>query len=81
MTAVEKMVSTSYSIWKWSDEADAKLQDFFASTNWNLFWDLSGGVEEFITSVTAFTNRCIDDIVLKVTVRTYPKQKTWITGN
>ena len=27
------------SIKKWSDEADAKLQDCFASTDWNMFWD------------------------------------------
>ena len=26
---------------KWSDEADAKLQDWFASTEWNLFRDSS----------------------------------------
>ena len=24
---------------KWSDEADAKLQNCFASTDWNMFWD------------------------------------------
>jgi hypothetical protein len=33
------------------------------------------------TSVTGFINKCIDDIVPTVTVRTYPNQKLWITGN
>ena len=45
----------------WSDEADAKLQDGFASTDWNMFWDSSDGVEEYTTSVTGFINKCIDD--------------------
>ena len=37
------------SIKKWSDEADAKLQDFFAITDWNMFRDSSDGIEEHTT--------------------------------
>ena len=69
------------SIKKWSDEADAKLQDCFASTDWNMFQDSSDGIEEYTTSVTGFINKCIDDFIPTVTVRTYPNQKPWITGN
>ena len=69
------------SIQKWSDEADAKLQDWFAITDWNMFWDSSDGIEEYTTSVTGFINRCMEDVVPTVTVRTYPNQKSWITGN
>jgi hypothetical protein len=36
---------------------------------------------EFITSATGFINKCIDDVVPTVTVRTYPNQKPWFTGN
>ena len=56
------------SIKKWSDEADAKLQDCFASRDWNMFRDSS----DDITSVTGFINKCIDDMT---------NQKPWITGN
>jgi hypothetical protein len=69
------------SIKKWSDEADAKLQDCFASTDWNMFWDSSDGIEEYTTSVTGFINKCIEDMVPTVTVCTYSNQKPWITGN
>jgi hypothetical protein len=69
------------SIKKWSDEADAKLQDCFSSTDWNMFQDSSDGIEEYTTSVTGFINKCIEDVVPTVTVRTYPNQKPWITGN
>ena len=63
------------SIRKWSDDVDATIQDCFASTDWNMFWDSSNGIEEYTTSVTGFINKCIDDIVPTVTVRTYPNQK------
>ena len=46
-----------------------------------MFRDPSNGIEEYTTSVTGFINKCIDDIVPTVTVRTCPNQKSWITGN
>ena len=69
------------SIKKWSDEADAKLQDCFACTDWIMFWDSSDGIEEYTTSVTGFVNKSINDVGPTVTVHTYPNQKPWITGN
>ena len=65
---------------KWSDDADAKLQDCFASTDWNMFRDSSNGIEEYTTSVTGFIKKCINDVVPTVMVHTYPNQKPWITG-
>ena len=35
----------------------------------------------YTTSVIGFINKCIDDVIPTVTVRTYPNQKPWITGN
>jgi hypothetical protein len=46
-----------------------------------MFRDSSNGIEEYTTSVIGFINKCIDDVVLTVTVRTYTNQKPWITGN
>jgi hypothetical protein len=62
------------SIRKWSDDADAKLQDCFASTDWNMFRNSFYGIKEYTTSVTGFINKCIG-------VHTYDNQKPWITGN
>ena len=69
------------SIKKWSDEADAKLLDCFASIDWNMFQNSSDGIQEYTTSVIGFINKCIDDFVPTVTVCTYPNQKPWITGS
>ena len=46
-----------------------------------MFRDSSNGIEEFTTSVTGFIYECIDDVIPTVTIRTYPNQKPWITGN
>jgi hypothetical protein len=54
-----------------------KLQDCFASTD----RDSSDGIEEYTTSVTGLINKCIEDIVPTVTVRTNTNQKPCITGN
>jgi hypothetical protein len=43
--------------------------------------DSSNGIEEYTISVTGFINKCIDDVIPTATVRTYPNQKPWITGN
>ena len=46
-----------------------------------MFRDSSDGIEDYTTSVTGDINMCIDDVIPKVTVHTYPNQKPWITGN
>ncbi|CDQ60663.1 unnamed protein product [Oncorhynchus mykiss] len=46
-----------------------------------MFHYSSDGIEEYTISVTGFFNKCIENIVPTVTVRTYTNQKPWITGN
>ena len=46
-----------------------------------MFRDFSDDIEEYTTSVTGVINKCIEDVVPTATVRTYPNQKPWITGN
>ena len=77
----QKQNQVTRSIWKWSDDSDATLQDCFASWDWNTFQDSSNGIEEYTTLVTGFINKCFDDVIPTVTVHTYPSQKPWITGN
>jgi hypothetical protein len=74
---VKQEAPVTWSIKKWSDEADAKLQDCFALTDWNIFRDSSDGIEEYTTLVTGFINKCIEDVVPTVTVPIYPNQKPY----
>ena len=72
MLKLKQEAPVTRSIKKWSDEADAKLQDCFGSTAWNMLQDSSDGIEENTTSVIGFINKCINDVVPTVTVCTYP---------
>jgi hypothetical protein len=49
---VKQEAPVTWSI-KWSDDADAKLQDCFASTDWNMFQDSSDRFEEYTTQSLA----------------------------
>jgi hypothetical protein len=46
-----------------------------------MFRDSSNGIEEFTISVTGLIIKCINNVIPTVTVRTYPYQIPWITGN
>ena len=48
---LKQEVLVTRSIRKWSDDADATLQDCFASTDWTMFQDSSNGIEEYTTTV------------------------------
>jgi hypothetical protein len=69
---LKQEVPVTHSIRKWSDEAEAKLQVCFASTDWNMFRDSFDYIEAFTTSVTGFNNKCFDNVVPTVIVRIYP---------
>jgi hypothetical protein len=45
-----------------------------------MFWDSSNGIEEYTTSVIGFINKCIDDVVPTVTVRTVVSQEVYPGG-
>ena len=64
---LKQEAAVTRSIKKCSDEADAKLQDCFAITDWNMFRDSSDGIDEYTTSATGFINKCINDVVPTVT--------------
>jgi hypothetical protein len=73
---LKQEVPVTHSIRKWLHEADAKLQEGFACTTWNMFWDSSNGIEEFTTSVTGFINKCTDDDNVYILTRSHGLQAT-----
>ena len=61
---LKQEVPVTPSIRKWSDDADATLQDCFSSTDWNMFRDSSNDTEEYTTSVisASMTLSCADQL-------------------
>ena len=64
---------------RWSEESDEALQDCFASTDWSVFED--NNINTHTDTVICYIGKCIDDVVPKVSVRTFPNQKPWINCN
>ena len=60
---------------RWSDQSDSALQDCFSATEWC-------GVQDntYTDTVICYICKCIDDVVPRISVRTFPKQKPW-TGD
>lgn len=40
-----------------------------------------GDIDKYTDSVSAYISKCIDDVVPRVSVRTFPNQKPWVNGN
>jgi hypothetical protein len=63
---LKQEVPMTRSIQKWSDDADATLQAYSASTDWNMFRYSSNGIEENTTSVTSFINAFMHSPAVRV---------------
>ena len=76
----EKPVSRA--VQRWSAEAISTLQDCFDTTDWQMFFVAADGdINEYTDSVSSYISKCIDDVVPRVSVRTFPNQKPWVNGN
>ena len=64
---------------QWCDESVEALQDCFDSTDWLMFREAADGdINEYTDTVTSYIHHCIDDVVPKRTVRSFPNQKPWV---
>ena len=46
-----------------------------------MFRDAAGtDINEYTDSITSYINKCTEDIVPKINVRTFPNQKPWINA-
>ncbi|KAK0135743.1 hypothetical protein N1851_028366 [Merluccius polli] len=70
----------------WPETADAALQDCFECTDWFIFReaatddDQCTDINEYAESVTAYINKCIEDLTVMKTITVCANQKTWFTS-
>lgn len=75
----EKTVSKT--VHKWSEDAISTLQDCFESTDWQMFQDAAGdNIQEYTDSVICYINKCTEDVVPSINVKSFPNQKPWVNG-
>lgn len=63
-----------------TDEATAALQNCFKGTDWQMFRDAATlgnhiNLEEYISSVTSFISKCVDDVMITKTIKHFPTRK------
>lgn len=56
-------------------QSEATLQDVLHIVNWNVFRCSLNDMDEFTEAVLGFIGKVVDDIVPKMTIKTYPNQK------
>ncbi|GAA6107150.1 piezo-type mechanosensitive ion channel component 1-like, partial [Tachysurus ichikawai] len=70
----------------WPAGATSALQDCFECTDWNTFREAatngdSVNLEEYMSTVTSYIGKCIDDVTVSKTITTRSNQKPWMTAN
>ncbi|KAI3368019.1 hypothetical protein L3Q82_026845 [Scortum barcoo] len=65
-------------IQQWSDQSDSALRDCFSTTEWCVFKDTD--INTYTDAVIGYIGKCINDVVPRITVQTFPNQKPWVNG-
>ncbi|KAI3376013.1 hypothetical protein L3Q82_016545, partial [Scortum barcoo] len=65
-------------IQQWSDQSDSALHATASARRSGVFKDTE--INTYTDAVIGYIGKCIDDIVPRITVRTFPNQKPWVNG-
>uniref|UniRef100_A0A6I8SKL5 Reverse transcriptase domain-containing protein n=1 Tax=Xenopus tropicalis TaxID=8364 RepID=A0A6I8SKL5_XENTR len=69
------------SVQRWTDQSDSTLRHCFNITDWEVFRTAAdNNINNYAEYVMDFIHKCINDVVPRVNVRTYPNQKPWVNG-
>ncbi|KAK3507948.1 hypothetical protein QTP70_005055 [Hemibagrus guttatus] len=69
----------------WPAGAISARQDCFECTDWDMFREAATNgkttdLEEYISSVTSYISKCIDDVTISKSITTRSNQKPWMTA-
>ncbi len=63
----------------WSDESVLSLQDCFNCTDWEMFKQSTGDLDELTDVICSYATFCRDTIVSSKRVKIYPNNRPWVT--
>ncbi|KAL0150730.1 hypothetical protein M9458_053953, partial [Cirrhinus mrigala] len=69
----------------WPEGSSEALQDCFNSTDWSMFkqaatYNNTTDLQEYSETVTAYINKCTEDVTVSKTITVRANQKPWLTG-
>ncbi|KAL7824810.1 hypothetical protein AOLI_G00327080 [Acnodon oligacanthus] len=68
------------SVKRWTNEAKERLQDCMELTDWRVFEDATGSLDEYTDTVTSYISFCEDTCVPTRTRIKYNKDKPWFNA-
>ncbi|KAK2918691.1 hypothetical protein Q8A73_003062 [Channa argus] len=68
----------------WPEGSSEALQDCFDTTDWDMFkqaatYNNTTDLQEYAETVSAYINKCINDVTVKKTITVRANQKPWMT--
>ncbi|KAI3370567.1 hypothetical protein L3Q82_007080 [Scortum barcoo] len=75
---------TVWQVRKWSEGAMEALQDCFECTDWDMFkeaatYNNQTDIDEYAMSVSAYINKCMEDVSVINSITTRANQKPWMS--
>ncbi|KAL0175804.1 hypothetical protein M9458_028134 [Cirrhinus mrigala] len=69
----------------WPEGSSEALQDCFDTTDWSMFkqaatYNNTTDLQEYAETVTAYINKCTEDVTVTKTITVRANQKPWMTG-
>ncbi|KAL0195129.1 hypothetical protein M9458_008701, partial [Cirrhinus mrigala] len=69
----------------WLEGSSEALQDCFDTTDWSMFkqaatYNNTTDLQEYAETVTAYINKCTEDVTVTKTITVRANQKPWMTG-
>ncbi|KAL0148027.1 hypothetical protein M9458_056642 [Cirrhinus mrigala] len=69
----------------WPEGSSEALQDCFDTTDWSMFkqaatYNNTTDLQEYAETVTAYINKCTEDVTVVKTITVRANQKPWMTG-
>lgn len=65
----------------WSEDSELTLQACFDCTDWDMFKQSCGDLDELADVVCSYTTFCRDMIVATKTVKVYPNNRPWVNNS
>ena len=63
----------------WNEDSIARLQGCFDCTNWDVFRDSCGSLDELTDVVTSYVSFCVDTVIPVQKRKVYPNNKPWVS--
>ena len=59
----------------WDERCQDMLQDCFGITDWEIFFDCCGDMDDLTETITEYMKFCEDNVTIRKLVRVYPNDK------